>query len=680
MNNVQKVQDSLSIGAVIQGRYVVESLLGKGSFGSIYLVWDQHNKQKLFVLAEVINPHEQESYRFTLEYVSLTPFRDQTLPQVQYVFNDDKLNRAYLLMSYIEEPNLEILRLQQSEKRFPLSQVMALMLPVINAVTYLHYQSPPVIHRNIKPATIIPTIVGGSVLVMLDILKEYDSTTTTLHYLTPGYGATEQYEEEYSARTDIYGLGATCYTLLTGIIPPDALYRSTQLSNGEIDPLQPLHEVIPPIPTFMVETIQRAMSIHADDRFSSVQQFEKALKADQRLQESSMLKMPLILPELDVSLKADSVAQKPLEPMIAPTGTTQTNPVEQQSPEPFIVPSVPTVQQAPVPEVPPLLAVTEELPMPEVVQSTMANEEPPTPEAAPEVAPPVSVAQEPPVPEVVAPVIADQPPVPEAERLTFIAEEPSVAEVTLSPLIAEEPSVSEVVSSAPTQSPIISEKAVETPAESLPGQPRTVLSREPGTLRPASSRQAVEKPAASVPKQPRRRKPSVLLIILTLIMSLGIAAVVWSDIPGYPVAHSGASTLSVMSFTPTQTPPSVSSIYPVLTGTYSGTIYDLSVEVSTSMVLSGIRQSQGNISGYLTLGPKLQGSGPFSGTIDTTKELKFIVTDTAGSVTLFFEGVMQSSTSLTGDYYRCSPIGLSQVGQCSQAPGSYGIWNIVLTS
>jgi serine/threonine protein kinase len=530
VNNLQKVQDSLPVGAVIQGRYIVESLLGKGSFGSIYLVWDQHNRQKLFVLAEVINPNEQERYHFTLEYVSLTPFRHQALPQIQYVFNDDKLNRAYLLMSYIEEPNLEIMRLQQSKKRFPLPQVMALMTPVMNAVTYLHYQSPPVIHRNIKPAIIIPTITGQSVLLMLGLVKEYDSTTSTLHYLAPGYGATEQYEGEYSAPADIYGLGATCYTLLTGIIPPDALYRSTRLSNGEIDPLQPLHEVIPTIPTFMVETIQRAMSINAGDRFSSVQQFEKALKADPRLQESSMLKMPLILPELDVSLKADSVAQKPLEPMIVPTDTTQTNPVEQQSPEPFIEPSVPTVQHAPVP----------------------------------------------------------------------------------------------------------------------------------------------------IAKRPRAWKPGVLLIVLALLFGFGISVVCWSDIPIHPASHSGAPTPGVRSST--LTPPTVSSNYPTLIGTYSGTIYDISMDVNTSMLLIGIRQSQGNISGYLTLGPKLQGSGPFSGTINTAKELKFTVTDTTGSVTLFFEGVMQSATSLTGDYYRCNSVSLSQGGRCRQAPGIYGIWSLGLTS
>ena len=761
MNNVQKVQDSLPIGAMIQGRYIVESLLGKGSSGSIYLVWDQHNKQKLFVLAEVMNPNEQESYHFTLEYASLTPFRLQALPQVQYVFNDDKLSRAYLLMSYIEEPNLEILRLQQSEKRFPLPQVMAMMAPVINAVAYLHHQSPPVIHRNIQPAIIIPTNADRSVLVMLGIVKEYDSTTTTLHYLAPGFGATEQYREEYSARTDIYGLGATCYTLLTGSIPPDALYRSTQLSNGEIDPLKPLNEVIPTTPTFMAEAIQRAMSINAHDRYSSVQQFEQALKADPGLQTTSILKLRLILPKLDLSLKADSVAQKPVEPMIAPTGTTltQTNPVEQQSPEPFIVPSVPTVQQAPVPEDRPLLAiaeepsgpevappvfVAEEPPIPEVVPSTLAdtgrefdflkgvlsyrstkdgryspleeennlyswhisplfefatsilaNEEPPTPEAAPEVAPPVFVAEEPPVPEAVAPAIADrepsvpevgplpvvaeEPPVPEAVPSTFIAEEPPVAEVILLPLVAEEPPVPEVVSSAPTQSPGIPEKAVETPAESLPSQLRTVLSREPGTLQPASSRQTVEKPAPiSIPKRPRAWKPGILLIVLALLFGFGISALFWSDIPSHPAAHSGTPTPGVKSST--LTPLSVSSIYPTLTGTYSGTLYDVSMDVSTSISLTGIRQSQGNIGGYLTLGPKLQGSGPFSGTINTAKELKFTVTDIAGSVTLFFEGVMQSATSLTGDYYRCSSVSLSQGGRCRQAPGSYGIWSIGLTS
>jgi hypothetical protein len=98
------------------------------------------------------------------------------------------------------------------------------------------------------------------------------------------------------------------------------------------------------------------------------------------------------------------------------------------------------------------------------------------------------------------------------------------------------------------------------------------------------------------------------------------------------------------------------------------------------MLLTGVRQNQGNVSGYLTLGSKLQGSGHFSGTIDPTKGLKFVVTDTEGYASLFFEGVMQSATGLSGDYYRCSSGEPIQGGQCKQAPGSYGIWIIVLLS
>jgi serine/threonine protein kinase len=661
---VREVQAPLPSGAVIHGSHIIESQLGKGDFGTIYLVRDQHKKQKLFVLAEVFNPNEEESYRFTLEYVAPASLDHQALPAIQYVFNDEKLGRAYILMSCIEELTLEKLRLRQLEKRFPLPKVIAFMVPVIDALNFLHHQKPPVIHQNVNPNNIIVSrTLNVPVLIMLDLVKDCDSTTTALHYFAPGYGAPEQYGKEFSTRTDIYALGATCYTLLTGIIPPDALYRSTQLKNGEVDPLKPLDEVIPTIPAFMVEAIQRALSLNADDRFSSVQQLEHALIGEQRFQESPTLKLHPRLPEQNLSSKADSVEQKPLEPTIVPTVTTQTNAVKQQSPEPFLVSSAPTFQQAPVPEVPPLLAVTEKLPASKGVPSTLTNEELPIPEATLEVAPPVSISQKPPVPEEVTLIITDC--------------EPSAPEIVPSTIVTEELPSLEVLSSDPTQSSTILVKDIETSDESLPRKPHTVLSRKPDALQPVSSRQKVEKSAStSMRKGQHVWTFGVLLIVFMLLIIIDTSADFWS----HQTSHSVDSTQNVKASTLTPTPHSVSSIYPMLTGTYSGMIYDLSTNVSSSMLLSGIRQSQGNISGYLTLDPTLQGSGHVSGIIDSTNKLKFIVTDTVGHATLFFEGVRQSATNLTGDYYRCSPVGLSQGGQCKQAPGSYGIWDIVLLS
>jgi eukaryotic-like serine/threonine-protein kinase len=551
---VREVPATLASGDLVQARYKVESLLGQGDFGAVYLVRDQHEQQKLFVLAEVLDRHAEESYRFTLGYVAPTPLDQQALPAVQYVFNDDRLGRTYILMPYHEESTLEVLRLQQPEQRFPLPRVMALMVPVIHAVDYLHQQTPPVIHQNISPSNIIiPRTLQEPVLMMLGLVKDRDSTTAALPYFSPGYGAPEQYgEQQISPRSDIYALGATCYTLLTGRIPPGALDRSTRLQNAEVDPLPPLQEGVPTLPSYIVEAIQRSMALHADDRFMSVQQFKLALQADQGFQASPTQQLRLSVP---------------------------------------------------------LLEVTQVLPAPGRVPSCLSHAEP----AAPEVAPAVSVALEPPLPAVVTSAPPASPP-----------------------------------------SPVIAEKARETSVEIAA--------------------------AASAPIRSRSWKFGALLPVLALLIGLGSGAVFWPVVLIHSSANTRSPTAGAKASTLTPTPRSVSSTYPIFTGAYGGTIYDVARNSSTSMLLTGMRQDQEHVSGYLTLGSDMQGSGHFSGTIDSTKALEFVVTDSEGNAPLFFRGVMQSATALNGEYYSCNLPGPGQGDQCQRASGSYGIWDIVLLS
>lgn len=279
---MQDVQARLPIGSKVGDRYIVESLLGKGGFGAVYLVRDQRVKGNLFALKEIVDSSKQERARFAFECEVLKRLDAPALPRVYRVFQDDQNNRAYMLMDYIEGPNLETLRQQQPGKRIPLARVLTIMAPIMKAVAYLHSQTPPIIHRDIKPSNIIvPDAEDQAMLVDFGIAKEFDpdSTTTAIRRCSPGYGAPEQYSRGTNTQTDIYGLGATIYALLTGVVPEDAFYRMTQLGSNHADPLEPVNSLVPTIPPFISDAIQKAMSINSTDRFQTSEQFWRALTA-----------------------------------------------------------------------------------------------------------------------------------------------------------------------------------------------------------------------------------------------------------------------------------------------------------------------------------------------------------------------------------------------------------------
>ena len=260
-----------------QNSYMVEALLGTGGFGAVYLVRELRASRSQFALKEVVPSERIERDRIIFEAEVLKKLEHRALPRVHQFFEDD-CGRTYLLMDYIRGANLEQLRLEQPEGRIPLAQVLSIMMPVVDALSYLHRQSPPIIHRDIKPENIIvPTASDEAVLVDFGLAKEYfpARTTNIIRQGTPGYAAPEQYGGGTNPRSDIYGLGATLYTLLTGIVPPDAVQRWT--TDDDVDPLVPAEQITPAIPISVAKDISRAMSLSSKDRFSTVEEFWQSL-------------------------------------------------------------------------------------------------------------------------------------------------------------------------------------------------------------------------------------------------------------------------------------------------------------------------------------------------------------------------------------------------------------------
>src|SRR6266513_1623063 len=129
---MQSVQATLPLGILVKRRYLVLNQLSKSNSGAVYLVEDQHVKNKnyaLFALKEVTNPSKHKLKQIAVEGMSLRLLSHQALPKVYTAMSVGEEQRVYIPMDYIEGPNLERLRLQQPEKRFSLPLVMAIMEP-----------------------------------------------------------------------------------------------------------------------------------------------------------------------------------------------------------------------------------------------------------------------------------------------------------------------------------------------------------------------------------------------------------------------------------------------------------------------------------------------------------------------------------------------------------------------
>jgi serine/threonine protein kinase len=279
--------------------YVIERVLGKGEFGAVYLVRERANTRNVFALKEVINPDKNERERFAFEGEVLKRLKHRALPRVHRVFENDKLKRVYLLMDYIQGRNLEDLRGEQPGKCFALPLVLVLLAPIVDALQYLHAQDPPIVHRDITPANIIVPLRGGeAVLADFGSAKEYvaGSATSVVGHRSPGYAALEQYRTGTNTTTDIYGLGATLYALLTGLIPLDALSRVLGSMSAGVDPLKPAHLLQPTVPLAVAEALGRAMSISSADRFETVEEFWQVLQANVTQQRAAPTPVDLTQP------------------------------------------------------------------------------------------------------------------------------------------------------------------------------------------------------------------------------------------------------------------------------------------------------------------------------------------------------------------------------------------------
>ena len=221
---------ALAPGTLLAGRYLIQGYIGGGGFGHIYKAHDKvlgHRR----AIKEAFYRDVQTQRQFRLEAEFLLNARHPNLVRGYAVF--EQAGRFYLVMDYVDGNTLEEIAIQHIRHTGrPLleAQVLDWILPICDALQSLHNQPTPIIHRDVKPANVKLTRDGKPILIDLGLAKLYNAGTQTLGAalaFTPGYAPPEQYQASGATdqRTDVYGMGATLFYLLTGYQPTEAPAR-----------------------------------------------------------------------------------------------------------------------------------------------------------------------------------------------------------------------------------------------------------------------------------------------------------------------------------------------------------------------------------------------------------------------------------------------------------------------
>ena len=281
-------ESKMPASVVLEGKYRLQSEIGRGSMGTVFLAVDEMLKRKVavkFLLPELADS-EECTVRFQREAVAMAAIRNENVAQIFSFGKDNGI--PYFVMEHLDGETVENVIDAHNRRGFyiPLDDAVDIMIQSLNGLAAIHAAG--AIHRDIKPANIMLTTDPMRAVIMdfglvRDVQLEDDVRSLAG---TPAYIAPELVEgaagADRSKLTDIYSMGTSFYELLTGAIPfgGETWVEILQKHIAELP--------VPPsvrrsgLPEELDEIVLRAMSKDPRDRYQDCGAFIEDLLELQR--------------------------------------------------------------------------------------------------------------------------------------------------------------------------------------------------------------------------------------------------------------------------------------------------------------------------------------------------------------------------------------------------------------
>ncbi|MDD4851427.1 MAG: Stk1 family PASTA domain-containing Ser/Thr kinase [Gemmiger sp.] len=258
------------IGSKLDGRYLVESLIGVGGMANVYRGTDSKTGDAVAVkvLKEEFLDNEELVRRFKNESKAISILDHPNIVKVYDVSVTDTMQ--YIVMEYIDGITLKEY-LKQRGGPLTWKEVVHFATQILSALDHAH--SKGIVHRDVKPQNIM-LLANGSIKMMDFGIARFsraqsqtvsDKAIGSVHYISP-----EQAKgDKTDARTDLYAVGVMLYEMLSGRLPFDGSGAVSIAIKQISDAPTPLAQIAPDVPQGLRQITERAMAKDPEERYPS---------------------------------------------------------------------------------------------------------------------------------------------------------------------------------------------------------------------------------------------------------------------------------------------------------------------------------------------------------------------------------------------------------------------------
>jgi predicted Ser/Thr protein kinase len=272
-------------GTLLHGRYRIEKLLAMGGFGAVYLATDvKHNNRPVAIKDMICADPQEFAIRLNFFRREAEILRSlENIPIVPRVYDlIEQGQSAHLVLEFIRGQDLLKLMEGNNNKAFNLDQVVDWARSVCDVLAHMHSQSPPLVHRDLKPDNImlmedrksIKLIDFGTARDLGRTQKEKMATKTRVY--TEGYAPPEQIVGKPEPRSDLFALAGTMYHLATGKAP-EGFYTARELDAQLTDKNCPYA----PAQRWFFELIKINLAEDVNERYFSAREIKADLERHQ---------------------------------------------------------------------------------------------------------------------------------------------------------------------------------------------------------------------------------------------------------------------------------------------------------------------------------------------------------------------------------------------------------------